>query len=350
MKMGRKHTVNLNLPAHLRARIKPGGVYYYYDAGGKPRREIPLGNNYIDAIKKWTELEGKNATPLIYFKQLADRYLLEVIPTKAARTQRDNIAELNNLLNFFNNPPAPITEIKPQHVQQYLNWRTDNGKTALTRANREKSLLSHIFNKARAWGVLDTVNPCQGIRGFTETGRDIYIEDDIYQAVYAVATQPLKDAIDLAYLTGQRPADTVAMNETHIQNNELIVKQGKTEAKLRISISGELKSLIDRIMQRKQSYKVRTLQLICTETGRPISQNALALRFAKARDKAAKLNPSLSEPILAYQFRDLRAKAGSDKAESGTMRDAQLQLGHKSMAMTEHYVRARRGQKVSPTR
>jgi len=32
------------------------------------------------------------------------------------------------------------------------------------------------------------------------------------------------------------------------------------------------------------------------------------------------------------------------------MRDAQLQLGHSSMAMTEQYVRQRRGQKVNPTR
>ncbi len=348
--MGRKPTVNLNLPAHLRARKKPRGIYYYYDTGGKPRREIPLGNNYIDAIKKWTELEGKNIKPQIYFKELAERYLYEVIPTKSTRTQRDNITELEKLLSFFNEPPAPITEIKPQHVQQYLNWRTNNGKKSLTRANREKALLSHMFNKAREWGVIDTVNPCQGIRGFTETGRDIYIEDDIYQAVYNIASQPLKDAMDLAYLTGQRPADTIAMSETHIQNEELIVRQGKTNTKLRISITGELKMLLARIEQRKQTHKVRTLQLICTETGRPVSQNALSIRFTKARLKAASLNPLLKEAILAYQFRDLRAKAASDKAENSTIRDAQLQLGHSSMAMTEHYVRAKRGQKVTPTR
>lgn len=350
MVQGRRPTVNLNLPPHFRARKKPGGTYYYYDTGGKPRREIPLGNNYIDAIKKWAELEGKNIKPVIYFKEVAERYLLEVIPTKSARTQRDNIIELEKLLEFFNNPPAPVAEIKPQHVQQYLNWRTSNGKNSLTRANREKALLSHMFNKSREWGVIDTVNPCQGIRGFTETGRDIYIEDDVYQAVYKVATQPLKDAIDLAYLTGQRPADTVAMSERHIQNDELLVQQGKTNTKLRISITGELKVLLARIAQRKQTHKIRTLQLICTETGRPISQNALSLRFTKARLKAASLNPSIKEAILAYQFRDLRAKAASDKAESGTMRDAQLQLGHQSMAMTEHYVRAKRGQKVTPTR
>ena len=36
--------------------------------------------------------------------------------------------------------------------------------------------------------------------------------------------------------------------------------------------------------------------------------------------------------------------------ESETMRDAQFQLGHSSMAMAEQYIRQRRGQKVSSTR
>jgi integrase len=63
-----------------------------------------------------------------------------------------------------------------------------------------------------------------------------------------------------------------------------------------------------------------------------------------------KSNPAIAKDVKHFQFRDLRAKAASDKAESETMRDAQLQLGHSSMAMTEQYVRQRRGQKASPTR
>lgn len=52
-----------------------------------------------------------------------------------------------------------------------------------------------------------------------------------------------------------------------------------------------------------------------------------------------------------FQLRDLRAKAGTDKADSaGDIRQAQRQLGHTSVAMTKHYVRNRRGDKVGPTR
>ncbi|WP_321911493.1 site-specific integrase [Burkholderia cepacia] len=50
-----------------------------------------------------------------------------------------------------------------------------------------------------------------------------------------------------------------------------------------------------------------------------------------------------------FQFRDLRAKAGTDKESSGDLREAQALLGHGSVAMTEHYVR-KRGRKVTPTK
>jgi len=35
---------------------------------------------------------------------------------------------------------------------------------------------------------------------------------------------------------------------------------------------------------------------------------------------------------------------------AGDIRKAQRQLGHKSVTMTEHYVRKRRGDKVEPTK
>ena len=349
--MGRRPSKNFNLPPRMRAREKAHGViWYYYDAGGKPRREIPLGNDYASAVRKWAELEAdKSEVPgqLITFKHVAARYMKEVIPTKAARTQTDNLKELDWLHKFFSEPPAPLESIKPEHIRQYLDWR---GATAKIRANREKALFSHIWNMARAWGITNLPNPCAGIKGFTEKGRDIYIEDNVLDAVWQAADVPLRDALDLAYLTGQRPADVLGMRATDISDGVLLVVQNKTDKKLRIEISGELAALIARIQTRKKTYKVFTLALICNESGRALSDLALRSRFEKARTAAAKANPALADAINAFQFRDLRAKAGTDKADSGGMREAQMQLGHNSMAMTEHYVRGRRGEKVSPTK
>jgi integrase len=207
-----------------------------------------------------------------------------------------------------------------------------------------------IWNKARSWGLTEKANPCAGIKGFSEAGRDIYIEDNVLKAVWDAACQPLRDALDLAYLTGQRPADTLRMSFLHIKDGALTVVQGKTEQKLRIALTGELAELIERIKKRQAEYKIHTLALICNESGRPVTAAMLRLRFDKARLTAAKQSPALKSPIEAFQFRDLRAKAGTDKADSHGMRAAQEQLGHQNMSMTEHYVRARLGQKVTPTR
>jgi len=349
--MGRKPTVYLNLPTRMRARAKAGGkIWYYYDAGGKPRREIPLGCEYTTAVRKWIELQGdqpERTGQIVTFKHVADRYLREVLPTKAARTQRDNLKELAWLLKFFNEPPAPLDSIKPAHIRQYLDWRS---QTAKVRANREKALFSHIWNMARAWEITDKPNPCAGIKGFSEPGRDIYIEDNVLEAVWNTADIALRDALDLAYLTGQRPADTLAMCATDLREGALTVRQGKTGKSLRIAIVGELATLLTRIEERKKGHRIHTLALICTETGRALTEGALRARFEKSRTKAAKSHPALADAILAFQFRDLRAKAGTDKADTDGMREAQMQLGHKSMKMTEHYVRSRRGEKVTPTR
>ena len=98
-----------------------------------------------------------------------------------------------------------------------------------------------------------------------ELGRDIYIEDDLYEAVWNLADESLRDAMNLAYLTGQRPADTLGFTEHDIRDGYLYVQQGKIKSKLRIEISGELKSVINRIRLRKAGYKVSSISLIVNE-------------------------------------------------------------------------------------
>lgn len=342
--MGRRPSKPGAVP-RLRARKqKSGVVHYYYDHGGKPRKETPLGADYGLAIQRWAELERAASIPApaqIMLRWVAERYMVEVASRKALRTLSDNRKEVAKLLEFFDDPPAPLEAIKPVNVRQYLTWRTAGGR-AFVRANREKALLSHIWNFARDRGYTALPNPCQGIKGFKESGRDVYIEDDQFAAILEHADVCLRDAIDLAYLTGQRPADVLALTEMDVRDGALHVQQSKTGAKLRIEVSGDLAALLDRIRARKRGYKIHSTRLIVNEHGRPIGVNAMSRRWAKARDAAG---------VPEVQFRDLRAKAGTDKAESaGDIRQAQRQLGHSSVVMTEHYTRKRRGQKVTPTR
>ncbi|HET6829539.1 MAG TPA: hypothetical protein VFH35_12705, partial [Ramlibacter sp.] len=101
------------------------------------------------------------------------------------------------------------------------------------------------------------------------------------------------------------------MRETTVAG-ELRVKQGKTQAKLRIEVSGQLKALLDEIAADKTEHtaktRVRVLPLLVNETGQKLTQAMLRHRFDTARD-AAGIDKA------AFQFRDLRAKAAPDVEE-----------------------------------
>ena len=75
---------------------------------------------------------------------------------------------------------------------------------------------------------------------------------------------------------------------------------------------------------------------------------AASTRAMNALDAAGE--PEAAAAVKRFQFRDLRAKAGADKADATDMRKAQEQLGHENMKTTETYVRARAGAKVTPTK
>lgn len=215
-------------------------------------------------------------------------------------------------------------------MREYLDRR---GQVAKVRANREKALLSHVFNCAREWGYTDVANPCAGVRGHKETGRDRYIEDSEFQAVWDNAHFTVQDAMDIAYLTGQRPSDVLGIRRTDMREGVLFFTQRKTGKKLRVIIEGELKEVIARIMARP--HKVTGLWLIQDENGQPLSYTTLRSRFDRARREAK----------VSFQFRDIRAKSATD---TENLAHAQKLLGHKTRSMTEHYTRNRKGERVSP--
>lgn len=346
--MGRKPSKPGAIPRFRVRKQKSGVVHYYYDHGGKPRKETPLGSDYGVAIKLWAEHEHANTIPavaVVTFRHVAQRYQAEVVPKKAITTQRLNNRCITALLSFFDVPPAPFEAIRPISIRQYLDWRP-----AKVIANREVALFSHIWNWAREKGVTDLPNPCEGIRRNKEFGRDIYVGDDVYQRVYQKGDAALRDAMDLAYLTGQRVGDVWAMDIRQVTPRGLLIQQSKTENKVTMEISGELATLLERIAKRKSEKlpngreKPYSTRLIVDDSGLALGRAALRYRFDKAREDAG-------VPKEDFQFRDLRAKAGTDKADSSKdIREAQAQLGHSSVTTTEIYVRKKRGARATPTK
>jgi site-specific recombinase XerC len=333
----------------FRARVqKSGKTYYYFDTGGKPRREIPLGPDYVLAVRKWADLTSElhKGEAVSTFLELADRYEREVLPTKAKSTQATQRGDIKMLRAFFGSPsPAPLNQIKPKHIHMLL----EHHKKTPTTANRLKRVFSHMFNKARAWGYTECENPATGIEGFTLDKREVYIDDKVFAAVYEAGSQSLRDAMDLAYLTGQRPSDTLRMDEDQLLDGCLVIKQGKTGARLRIKIEGKLAEVLERISKRKAGHKLHCSNLTVNQHGKPMTKQTLRKAFEKARNAAAAAHPKMAADIKAMWFYDLRAKAADDTADDRGEQAASDLLGHDSVTTTQqHYLR--RGRLVSPTK
>jgi integrase len=342
--------------------LKSGKVWesFYYngrDATGR-RVEIALGHDLNEAKRKWADLECREKPPetgLMRF--IFDRYERDIIPGKAPATQRDNMLCMKHLRSVFDT--APIDAITPQMIAQYRDSRKskmkgEEGKPATVRANREITLLSHVFNLAREWGYTAKENPVKGVRKNKETPRDFYADAPVWNAVYAAACVELQDAMDLNYLTGQRPADVLKMRLSNLKDDALEVQQNKTKKKLRILLDDpehgrtKLGQLVDRIMNRPR--KVASLFLVATPAGTALNKGTLRTRFDDARATAAKAaeeagNVELAARIRAFQFRDIRPKAASET----DLAHASKLLGHTDKQITRT-VYQRVGETVLPTK
>ena len=168
----------------------------------------------------------------------------------------------------------PKDAIASIHVREYMDIR---GQAAKVRAKREKALLSHMLNKTREWGYSALQNPCQGVKGFKEVGRSRHITDAEFDKVKAYAHFTVTDAMDLALLAGQRPADVLKLKRTDIWDGALWIVQNKTGARLGIEVIGELAAVIARINERPR--KAISAWLIQDENGQPLSSFALRSRL-----------------------------------------------------------------------
>lgn len=331
MPMGRRRTKNLHLPQGMA--LKRGRYYF-------GRNQEFIGDTFADAMEVYAEkIAAKAGQRPETFGDLVTAYFVsKTYRAKAVRTRKDNMAEYEALSPVFG--AAPLGKVRPAHIAQYLEHRP-----AKVRGNREIALVSTIWNWGRAQGMTDLPNPCDGVRRNKETGRDRYVTDEELAAEWAVASEPLRDALDLHYLTGQRVADILKGSLTDVRDDALPVRQGKTQKPLMLDLHhkdgslSELGMVLERIRIRQfKPGVVVSLALIRNERGQRMTYSALEQRHARARTKAG----------VDFNLQDLRAKHGTDREALEGLLATRKALGHSSVAMTEHYLRRRQGDRITP--
>lgn len=271
-------------------------AYYYYR--WNPETQKPkwtwLGKTRPDMYRALALLESGS---LVTMAEVLDRYKAEVSDLQSANTRRQRTWQLAKLRKSFGGmrPDAITTE----HLYRYLEERTQSG--APVAANRELSLLSSVFRKAIRWRYVKT-NPVREIERNPERPRDRYVTDAEFDAVLKTAPAPVRNAMMLAYLTGQRIGDLLALKWEHIDADGVHFRQQKTGKRLIIEISPTLQRVLDDCKGIESDY------VLCNRHGTPWTGFSMSARFRRHVAKVIQAG----EIKESFTFHDLRARAASD--------------------------------------
>jgi integrase len=338
---------NKGLPA--RWRFVFGAYYYQVPPGQEPawagKQTFRLGKTLSEAYRTWADRVEVNHD-VRSVAQLLDRYLLEVVPTKAITTQDVNKRAIKELREKFGT--APINGVKPQHIYKYIDMRG-----AKTVGRKEIAVLSHVFTKAVEWGYIDK-HPFKGeIRLEGSKPRTRYIEDwEIIECLSLPSVRKrgsilaIHAYIRIKLLTGLRRGDLLRLRVSDLSDDGIRVDTHKTGKPIVYEWSTELKQAIE---EAKAARPINIAPLLfCNKrgqgyvnetTGNVYGWNSMWQRFIKRVMAETKVTERFTE-------HDLRAKCASD---AKTLEHARALLAHADSRLTERVYR-RKPERVQPLR
>lgn len=345
----KRNKENEGLPA--RWKLQHGAYYYRVPPGLEAlwdgKQMFRLGKTLPEAYKTWADRLG-GADRARTVGQLLDRYLLEVVPTKAPTTQANNQIFIKALRKAFGD--APLGAIKPRHVYQYVDKRTK--KIA---AHREIEILSHAYTKAVQWGYLDR-HPFKGeVRLEGEAPRTRYVED--WELLEALALEPKRKSgsvgmiqayLRVKLLTGLRRGDMLRLAMVDLAEDGIHVTPGKTEKssgkRIIIDWSDELHAAVDAA---KAVRPVLSPYLFCNRRGACyVKEDGTANGWDSIWQRF--MDRLLSDTKIKQRFteHDIRAKCASD---AETLEHARALLAHADGRTTKRVYR-RKPERVKPLR
>lgn len=323
--MGRRRQSNLDLPPRMH--LKSGT--YYYVTTDKPRKWISLGKDLNDARKKWAEIE---AGPISRdsFNVLLDQWLLsEAFLNLAANTQKAYKSISKQLKITFEE--FSVQQIEPHHIAA---WQDAHHSKVV--ANTGKSILTNVLNVAVRRGLINR-NPAKEVENLSVKRRSRYITHEEYLKIRNEASPVLRAAMDISYVTGARIGDVLQIRLSHISDEGLLIRQGKTN-KLQLF---KRNAALDAVIANAKAIPrpVRGMFLLCTMKGQKYHYNQLNSWWGEAREAAG---------IPDVNFHDIRGKSATDAKRSGM--DYQALLGHTTKAMSDSYIKLEDAEIVEPLR
>ena len=210
--------------AWLPSRVYRGkAAYEWHTPGGKTVRLCRLDSTAQTVLDRYNEAIAVTP-PEDTVSWLAAKYFESKKFARLSETTQADYRQCSKLPLALMGK-AKAAAITPRHISAYMD---DRSQDSLYRANRELSWLKAVYSFGCARGYV-TKHPCQFLEPIGgEKRRTGYVTHDVYREVYSRAPAPIQVAMELAYCTGLRPADILAMQWRQITPEGILVRHIKT--------------------------------------------------------------------------------------------------------------------------
>lgn len=304
-------------PARLHE--KHGGYYYVH----KNKWRL-LSRDYGEALRLYADLIAPKRAGSV--PDLIDRGIeRKALAANTKKAYRIAAGKLKIAFEAFD-----AEDFRPTHFYQWITAKKITGSMA--------QLYRSVMVAAMALGIeegLIDINPMREVRQWRGGQRDRYLTDAEYIAIREKANPVLQAIITISLQTGQRIGDVLKITYADISDAGLYVQQEKTDEKLRLAWTPDLREAIKQAKAVHTSLKGMTL--FSTRQGKPLPYSTVRGWWLKATALAGIENGNMH---------DIRAKAATDADEQGL--DSQALLGHRSEQTHQRYLRGKKIKVVQP--
>lgn len=317
---------NRALPA--RWRIKKGRYYYRPHPNARQfwdnKVEFPLGASLAEAHATFSLRVGYERE-VHTMDQLCDRYLIEVVPTKAAQTQRSNQYSLGRIRKAF--AGNAVRDIQPRHIYQY---RDHTGTVeSKKKANLDLEVLSHMFTKSIEWGLRDN-HPMTNkkVVKFTLEHRKVLPQPEEIAQFAQLLPRQLQLYVALKVWTGRRKGELLRLQRQHLTDSGMLFVDNKRGDQLLVPWETETRLIVTELL----SLPGRSLYVFHARDGRPyINDEGSSSGFDSIWQRySRRWRESGGTPFTEHDLRKVRASQLSAN-------QAQTLLNHATGQTTKRY-------------
>jgi integrase len=331
---------------------------YFYYKNPQTKKQMGLGRDraraFQEARKANAALATREPSSIVDWVLGKTDYTLEAwLPVyKQLWAAEANPAE-NTLINYAvywrriekaDFAKQRVAEIETDTIARYLKaYREAHGATAATMM---RARLKDIFRWAETEGLIK--KGCSPVEA-TRTPKVVVARERMsleqFLAIREAGPIWLRNAMNIALLTGQRREDILGMKFSDWRDGRLHVAQGKSGGKTRLALDGGIRlekigmSIADVVKSCRDSVASHFLVHHVRHTGKvkpghKVEGKGLGKAFISARE-AAGIKPS--EGRTPVTFHEIRSLAERLYREEQGAEFAQMILGHKNAATTAKY-------------